>query len=44
LSGANLSRADLSGANLSGAEIDVGAKLPKGWKHTESGIVVKDET
>ena len=44
LDGATLSMANLSGANLSGARIDAGVTLPKGWKRSESGIIVKDES
>jgi hypothetical protein len=34
----------INGANLYGAKIGKGVSLPKGWKRSESGIIVKDET
>ena len=41
---ASLDRASLVGARLDRAYIQAGAWLPKGWKRTDAGIVVKDES
>lgn len=49
LIGANLSRANLDGADLICARLDSamiseGVALPKGWKRTDTGVVVEDES